>query len=135
MGNLLIDRRATHTNWDIGSMSRMRSLHLLGFVVLLAVLSLSMGHHKPDHDTETIAPIKDLRGKRLRRSLGETTSARCPCCRECCSGWTRGRVELPKICRECQKKRVEGCSKGEYCAYDIHPSQRWGMCQPGYLSA
>ena len=116
--HLIDQRRAKQTNRDIGSKSRMRSLlHLLSFLVLLAVLSSSMGDHKPDHDTQTIAPMKDLRGKRLRRSLGETTSVRCPsnCCRKC--------REMPKKCRECSKKRFNGCSRGKFCVYNIDPAR------------
>ena len=98
---------------QIRSKSRMRSLPLLSFLVLLAVLSLSMANHKPDHDTKTVAPIIDLRGKRLRRA----SSARCPsnCCRK--------RLEMPKRWRECQESKgcqgSQGCRGDEFCAYNI----------------
>ena len=49
-------RPAKQTNRNIRSKSTMRSLHLLGFLVLLAVLSSSMAHHTPDHPDTTTNP-------------------------------------------------------------------------------
>ena len=70
---LLIQQSTQIAIYQIRSKSRMRSVHLLGLLVLLAVLSSSMANHKPDHDTVTtvtMVTIPDLRGKRLRRSPG-----------------------------------------------------------------
>jgi len=71
------------TNRNIRSKSTMRSLHLLGFLVLLAVLSSSMAHHTPDHPdtTTTLTPPPIPDEQRHRRS---PRLMQCPsvCCRK-----------------------------------------------------
>jgi len=77
------------TNRNIRSKSTMRSLHLLGFLVLLAVLSSSMAHHKPDHPA-TLPPIPDER--RHRRS---PQRMKCPSTSRCCrKGRMMGRWDI-----------------------------------------
>ena len=115
---LLIQQSTQIAIYQIRSKSRMRSVHLLGLLVLLAVLSSSMANHKPDHDTVTtvtMVTIPDLRGKRLRRAPGPRP---CPsnCCRKC--------SEMPKQCHECPKKRSKGCNSDEFCAYKIDPARK-----------
>ena len=107
---------------QIGSKARMRSLPLLSFLVLLAVLSSSMAHHKPDHTTEATAPIKDLPGRRLRRA----SSKRCPsnCCRKRC--------EMPKKWRECQESNYcqgsQGCTSDKFCVYNMNRTRPFADC-------
>ena len=76
-------RPAKQTNRNIRSKSTMRSLHLLGFLVLLAVLSSSMAHHTPDHPdtTTTLTPPPIPDEQRHRRS---PRLMQCPsvCCRK-----------------------------------------------------
>ena len=82
-------RPAKQTNRNIRSKSTMRSLHLLGFLVLLAVLSSSMAHHKPDHPA-TLPPIPDER--RHRRS---PQRMKCPSTSRCCrKGRMMGRWDI-----------------------------------------
>ena len=92
-------RPAKQTNRNIRSKSTMRSLHLLGFLVLLAVLSSSMAHHTPDHPdtTTTLTPPPIPDEGRHRRSPGHGIP-KCPS--SCCKG----------------KGRKKGCLFGNFCA-------------------
>ena len=135
---LLIQQSTQIAIYQIRSKSRMRSVHLLGLLVLLAVLSSSMANHKPDHDTVTtnvpMVTIPDLRGKRLRRSPGHVTGrpqkmkpARwfCPsnCCRKC--------SEMPEKCSECPTKRSKGYNSDELCEYNNDPTKPFSDCRSG----